>query len=109
MSDTKFKPIKINLTEEEYATVKAYAKKCGITVTDLCRALLNRYRPKPLPDAAFREILTQLYSLYALVKADETAAELLRETILGFEKKALLPERGEKYGGHEPVGDKGSN
>jgi hypothetical protein len=100
MTTTKFKPIKINLTEEEYATVKAYAKKCGITVTDLCRALLNRYHPKPLPDTAFRETLSQLYSLYALIKADEAAAKLLHKTILSFEKKALLPERGEKYGGY---------
>ncbi|MDR2515228.1 MAG: hypothetical protein LBD02_08525 [Christensenellaceae bacterium] len=109
MSNTKFKPIKINLTEEEYETIKTYAKKCGLTVTDLCRSLLSRYHPKPLPNAAFREMLTQLYALYPAVNDDESAAALLREIILGFEKKALLPDRSAKYGGNEPVGGQGSN
>ncbi|MDR3239007.1 MAG: hypothetical protein LBT44_02835 [Clostridiales bacterium] len=104
MTNTKFKPIKINLTEEEYATVKTHARKCGLTVTDLCRSLLNRYHPKPMPDTAYRETLTQLYSLYQTVQTDEAAAGLLREIILGFEKRALLPERS-AYGSHKPVGN----
>jgi hypothetical protein len=109
MPNTKFKPIKINLTEEEYAAVKTYAPKCGLTITDLCRSLLRRYHPKPLPDTTFRETLAKLYSLYQTVQTDKTAAGLLREIILDFEKKALLPERSVKYGGNELMGGQGSD
>ena len=93
MNETKYKPIKINFTVEEYDAVKDYARQCGITVVEFCRLLLNGYHPKPMPVPAFREALNQLYKLHNLVRTDEHIATHLRTIILNFQKKALLPER----------------
>jgi len=107
--NTKFKPIKINFTEEEYQTVKQYAAQCGITVVEFCRALLKRYHPKPMPSAAFRDALNRLYELHRILSMDSPAAAQLRDIILHFQKQALLPERGESIGSNKFMGDQGTD
>jgi len=106
---TKFKPIKINFTEEEYQTVKEYAAQCGITVVELCRALLKRYHPKPMPSTAFRDALNRLYGLHGTMETDSPAAAQLRDIILHFQKQALLPERSGTIGGNKLMGDQGTD
>jgi len=96
MSETKYKPIKINFTVEENDAVTSYAKQCGISVVEFCRLLLKGYHPKPMPVAAFREALNELYVLHERVKSDEHIALHLRSIILNFQKRALLPERSEQ-------------
>jgi antitoxin component of RelBE/YafQ-DinJ toxin-antitoxin module len=95
----KFRPIKINFTEEEYQTVKTYAEQCGITMSELCRMLLNRYHPKPIPTEAYRTSLEQLYRLHKKIKEGSAAALHLSDIILLFQEMARLPERS------EPIGD----
>jgi len=107
--NTKFKPIKINFTEEEYQTVKEYAAQCGITIVELCRALLKRYHPKPMPTIAFRDALNRLYGLHGSMEADSPAAAQLRDIILHFQKQALLPERGESIGSNKSMGNQGAD
>ena len=107
MNDTTYKPIKINFTQEEHQLATAYAKQCGITVVELCRRLLNRYHPKPMPVPAFRDALNQLYELHETVKRDDATAVRVREIILSFQKLALMPERSGAIGSNEPVGNQG--
>ena len=107
MNDTTFRPIKINFTKEEHETVTTYAKQCGITVVELCRRLLNRYHPKPMPGPAFREAVSQLYELHDSVKHDAAIAGRVRGIILNFQKQALLPERSDAIGCDQFVGNQG--
>ncbi len=103
-----YHPIKINFTEEEHELATETARKCGLTVVELCRIQLRNRQPKPIPDRAYRETLELLYELHNQIKDDEMAAKL-RAVILHFQRRMLLPERSEANGGHEPVGDQGAD
>ena len=37
METKKFKPIKINFTEEEHQVLKSHAEQCGMSMVELCR------------------------------------------------------------------------
>jgi hypothetical protein len=103
---TKYKPVKINFTEEEYKAVKTYAEQCNMSMVELCRMLLNRYHPKPTPTEAYRVALEQLYKLHKRLDEDSAAAFHLRQIILLFQKEALLPERGDGVGHNKHLGYK---
>jgi hypothetical protein len=90
---TKYKPIKINFTEEENSRVKSYADQCGITVTEFVRTLIDFYQPKPIPDSIFRNAINQLYQIHEVLKSDNENIKRLQEIILELEREVLLPER----------------
>jgi len=104
MSNTKFKPIKINFTEDEYQTIKDYAKSCSITVTAFFRALLDGYHPKPLMDEQQQIFLERLYMRHS-ISHDAPTKVLIEKIILDFEQFCRLPERGDQFGGYKPVGN----
>jgi hypothetical protein len=108
MSKTNFRPLKINFTVEERDTITEYAKMCGLTVSEMARALLKQYQPKPMPDRAFREAVARLYKLHAAVKDNPEASAQVEDIILQFEKAALSPERGNPIGHNQSLGGYGA-
>jgi hypothetical protein len=103
MSKTNFRPLKINFTEGERSTITEYAKLCGLTVSEMARALLKQYQPKPMPDEAFRDAVARLYKLHAAVKSNSEAAAQVEDIIVQFEKAALSPERRKPIGHDKPL------
>ena len=107
----------VYLTEDESEKLKAYAARCGLTLSALMRMLMLGYRPQPLPPDIFWAMLDELYiihdSFMAIADMDFDGSECLREAqrqtvdlVLQLQTVVTQPERMViACGDHKDLGD----
>ena len=57
------KSVLVWLTEEELSSVKGKAEKCGLSLQEYLRSLIENVQPKELPPMDFYEVLRELRQL----------------------------------------------
>ena len=84
--------IKIHLTEDEAAHIKACADMCGLTQSTVMRMLILGRRPRPLPPTLFWKILEDMYIIHGILQSMEKRREL-ETVILQLQAAVTLPEK----------------
>ena len=103
--NNKSKQIKINFTKEEASDLAEYAKMCNLSISALCRMLVQSFHPKPVPKGEFWGILNELYDIHESIKSDNKTSAKLQKLILDLQGKALLPEKVGADGYNKPLGN----
>ena len=85
----KDKYIKVFFTEEEIEKVRKLSARCGYSMSNYCRNLTLKHKPKLIGNDDYFEILNELREFYNCVKDNEDYCTRYEQLILKVKTKAV--------------------